>query len=935
MKLKNIFLSFLTVLFFSFFLFAQNDYDLSAEIPLDPKVRVGQLENGLTYYIRENSKPENRAELRLVVNAGSLLENKKQQGLAHFVEHMAFNGTAHFEKNELIKYLQTSGVKFGAHLNAYTSFDETVYKLFVPTDDLEVWENAFLILQDWAMGLSFNSEEIDKERGIVVEEWRSGQGADNRMFQEYFPVLLRNSRYAERLPIGKKEILEDFKHKDLIQFYKDWYRPDLMAIVVVGDIDLEETEQKIQAYFSQIPSKEKAKERTIFSIENHKETLVSIVDDPEATNTNIQVYWKHPLEKMKTLEDTRKQLVHSLYRRMLNERLYEIAQKANPPFIYAGVSYGSLVRTANQYSTYAGTSEEGILEGLKAILTENERVKRFGFTESELNRQKTKILLSYENSFNERNSTESSKYINAYVNHFLKEKPFTGVEFSYPFAKAQLPSITLEEVNALAEKWMPNENRVVIITMPEKEDINKPTEEEVRNIFDWVAGLVIRPYKEEEVPSELLAEIPKRGEIIKEEVYEELNLTEITLENGITIFLKPTDFKEDEIQLTGYSLGGHSLYGEEDFLTAYFTDALMGESGLADFTPTQLRRILADKKVYLEPYISDLEEGFIGNAVPKDLETLFQLLHLYFTAPRKDFDTFQSYIQRFSDYFKNLESDPETYFYDKLYRELAQNHYRSGFLLKEDDWAKIDFDRSFEVFQERFRDPDSFTFFLVGNFEVDSVKNLIQTYLGTLPKIQTEETWTDVGERPPKGIIKKEYFKGSEPKSKVSLYFTGECEFSWEVEHHLASLKQILNIKLLENLREEMGNVYGVQLGASMDAFPYTHYLFNINFTCSPENVDALIEATFAEIQKIQEEGISEEDLLKIKESQRRDWEINQENNQYWLGALKQAHFYGIDFSQTNPQNFIENLTAADLQKAAQAYLKSDNYLQGILYPEK
>lgn len=932
--MKNIIL-FISFLILPFFIFSQNDYDLNLEIPLDPKVRIGQLENGLTYYIRENSKPENRAELRLVVNAGSLLESEKQQGLAHFVEHMAFNGTAHFEKNELIQYLQTSEVKFGAHLNAYTSFDETVYKLFVPTDDTEVWDNAFLILQDWAMGLSFDAEEIDKERGIVVEEWRSGQGANNRMFQEYFPVLLRDSRYAERLPIGKKDILENFKHKELIQFYEDWYRPDLMAIVIVGDVDLEETEQKIQDIFSQIPKSKKPKERTEFSIENHPETLVSIVDDPEATNTNIQVYWKHPVEKMTTLKDVRQQLIHSLYRRMLNERLYEIAQKANPPFIYAGVSYAELVRTMYQYSTYAGTSDDEILDGLKAILTENERVKRFGFTEVELERQKTKILLSYENSFKERNTTESSRYVNAYVNHFLKDKPFLGVEFSYPFAQAQLPSITLEEVNTLAEAWMPNENRVVIITMPEKEGVIKPTEEEVRNIFGWVAGLIIRPYEEEEVSAELLTKIPEAGKIVKEELYKTLNLTEITLENGITVFLKPTDFKEDEIQLTGYSLGGHSLYGEDDFLTAYFTDAFMSESGLVDFTPTQLRRILADKKVYLEPYISDLDEGFIGNAVPKDLETLFQLLHLYFTKPRKDFDTFQSYIQRFSEYFKNLAADPETYFYDKLYRELAQNHYRSGFLLKEEDWASIDFERSFEIFQERFQDPSSFTFFIVGNFEVDSVKNLIQTYLGSLPKRQIEETWTDVGERPPKGIIKKEYFKGSEPKSKVSLYFTGECDFSWEAEHRLTSLKQILSIKLLENLREEMSEVYGVQVAASMDAFPYAHYLFNINFTCSPENVNALMEATFAEIQKIQEEGISEEDLIKIKEAQRRDWEVNQENNQYWLGSLKQAHFYGIDFSQTNPQNFIETLTSEDLQKAAQEYLKSDNYLQGVLYPKK
>ena len=544
-KLKFLIIGVLTV----GVLHAQNP-DLNKEIPFNPNVKTGTLSNGLKYYIQKNAKPEKRVELRLAVNAGSILENDDQLGLAHFTEHMCFNGTKNFKKNDIVNYLQSIGVKFGADLNAYTSFDETVYILPIPSDDKKILDQGFQILEDWAHNVTFEDEEIDKERGVVIEEWRTGRGASQRMRDKYFPVLLKDSRYAQRLPIGTKEILESFKYETVKKFYKDWYRPDLMAVIVVGDIDIAEMEAKIKAHFGKIEATKNPLERKEYNIPDHKETLISIATDKEAPFTQVQLYYKHPEIEMKTLADYRSGIIRRLYNGMLNQRLEELSQSAEPPFIYGYTYYGGFIRSKSAYQSFASVSQDGIIKGLKALLAENQRVQEYGFNASELERYKKEILRSYEKSYNERDKTESANYVYQYINHFLKGEPTPGIEWEYDFLQKVLPSITVEEINQLPKKWISDENRVVIITAPDKEGVNIPTEEEIKAVLKEAESMNITAYEDKVNEEPLIAQTPKAGKVTKETKIAALGATELTLSNGLKVILKPTDFKNDEIMMT-------------------------------------------------------------------------------------------------------------------------------------------------------------------------------------------------------------------------------------------------------------------------------------------------------------------------------------------------------------------------------------------------
>ena len=473
------------------------EYDLKEEILQDPKVTIGKLDNGLTYYIRHNEKPEDKVELRLAVNAGSILEEENQLGLAHFLEHMAFNGTKNFEKNELVSYLQSVGVKFGMHLNAYTGFDQTVYILPIPSDSAEVLNTGLQILEDWAHNISLQEEEIDKERGVVLEEWRLDRGAEQRMRDEYLPVIFEGSRYAERLPIGKKAIVESFEYETLRRFYRDWYRPDLMAVIAVGDIDVNEMEKKIKAQFSKIKMPEDPKPRRDYEVPAHEETLVSIVTDPEASFTRVNLIYKKDAIEEKLIGDYRNILKRQLYSSMLNSRLQEIQQQADPPFIYAASYYGGLgARTKEAYQSIAVVGETGVEKGFRTIVEENERVKRHGFTQSELERAKQELLTQYEKAYNERDKTESKVYADEYIRHFLDEEPIPGIEEEYKYATTFVPEMELEEIDQLADEWITEDNRVVLITAPEKEGVELPSEERVKKILDEVQQSEIEPYKD-------------------------------------------------------------------------------------------------------------------------------------------------------------------------------------------------------------------------------------------------------------------------------------------------------------------------------------------------------------------------------------------------------------------------------------------------------
>ncbi len=910
--------------------------DLSQFIPIDSKVKIGKLENGLTYYIRKNSRPENKIEFRLVVNAGSILENDDQQGLAHFIEHMAFNGTENFEKNDLINYLQSIGVEFGADLNAYTSFDETVYMLPIPTENEKLVNEGLQVLRDWAGGLTFDPEEIDKERGVVVEEWRLGQGADQRMREEWFPVLFKDSKYANRLPIGTKEIIEGASYETIKQYYKDWYRPNLMAIVAVGDLEPEAMEAEIKKRFGDLKNPKKERKRENMEVPSHEETNVSVVTDKEASFTQVMMIYKHDNQPDEDLLDMRRRLVYNLYNQMLNARLNELRQSPEPPFIFAGTGYGNMVRTKSNYSSIAYVGETEIEKGLKALVRENERVKQFGFSAGELERAKKTYLNNLQKALKEDEKTESASYVNEYVGNFLENEPIPGIKFEYEFANEVFPSVELSELNELAPKWITDYNRVIIITGPEKEGLQMPDEEQVLKWIKATENESIEPYDDAIAGAELITSLPKAGKVTGEKVIEEVGVTEWTLSNGARVVLKPTDFKNDQILFSAFSYGGHSLYSDEDFQSASSASQIINQSGVSEFSPKDLNKLLAGKTVSVSPYIGTMSEGMRGGSSPKDLETMLQLTHLYFTNPKKDEGAFQSYKTRSLMLFQNIMSNPQYYYQDQIARILSQDHPRADRFPTPEDMGAINFERVFEIYKERFADAGDFTFLFVGAFEIDNLKPLVEKYIGSLPSSGSKENWKDLGIVPPAGKVDEVIKKGTDPKSLVNIYFTGETDYSKEANYYIKSLGEVLSNKLIDVIREEKSGVYGVGANGSISKYPKPRYTFSISFPCGPENLDELVQATLEVVEQVKQDGITEEELNEVKEAQRINRQEGLKQNQYWLNTLQGTYYYQGDITNYyETEELMKALSTSDILQTAKKYLDTDNMIKIVLVPEQ
>lgn len=907
------------------------------KIPLNPKVKYGKLDNGLTYYIMQNAKPEDKVELRLVVNAGSILEEDEQLGLAHFMEHMNFNGTKNFKKNELVDYLQSVGVKFGAHLNAYTGFDQTVYILPIPSDDDEVLEKGFQILEDWAHNADLSGEEIDKERGVVLEEYRIGLGANKRMLNNYLPKVMYGSKYAERLPIGTKENLESFEHNSLRAFYQDWYRPDLMAVIAVGDIDPAKMEEKIKSHFAKIKNPKRPKERKEYEVPNHDETFVAIESDVEAPYSSVSLMYKdpRPVQEVTTLDGYKKMVTIQLFSSMLNSRLDELRNSANPPFTYGGGYYGaSWSRNKNAFQLYAGVAEVDQLKGLRALLTESQRIKQHGFQTGELDRVKKTLLARMEKAFNERDKSQSGSYADEMIRHFLDKEPAPGIEWEFEKQQKILPQISIEDVNGLIDSFISEKNRVVILTGPEKDGLEKVSEQEILDLLKETDAIKLDPYEDKVVASNLIEKIPAPGKISGIESNDELDYKVLTLENGMKVTYKITDFKNDEIIFSGYSYGGTSTYSDEEYEQTNLANRVVASSGVGAFSNVDLRKALAGKVANVSPYIDGTSEGLSGNATPKDLETMFQLIHLYFTSPRKDQDAYQSYIQRLKSQYANLGSNPEYYFYINHGKFMSQNHKRSFHLPTEEEWDNTDYDLIMKKYQEAFANPGDFNLFFVGNIEEEKFKALVSTYLASLQGVERKDKVVDIGMRSPKGKYEKIYKKGLDPKSLVRINFSGETTYNQDERYYLSSLGEILSIKLIEIMREEKGGVYGVGAQGSMSKIPYEHFSFSISFPCGPENAIELKDAALGELQKIIDNGPEAKDLEKIKETQRKELKEKLKRNGYWLKKLE-----GASFAQTDPwtemelEQRIEALSARDIQSVASKYLSGD-VIVGMLFPE-
>jgi zinc protease len=908
--------------------------DLAKPLSFDPLVTVGTLDNGLRYYIRVNKMPAKRVELRLAVNAGAVLEADDQIGLAHVTEHMAFNGTVHFPKNDLVHYLQSIGSRFGADVNAYTNVDETVYMLTIPTDTGSYLQTGVEILADWAHGQLFDSNEVNSERGVVTEEWRLRRGAFARMQDIQFPILLKGSRYAQRNVIGTASYLQTFPQEALRRFYHDWYRPDMMAVVAVGDFDKDKMEQAIRSQFGQIPRLAGAKPRPSYPIPPHDSTYFAIATDKEATNSSFTIYDFLPRRDQSTLGSFRLRFTERLGTAMLNQRLSEIAQKPDAPFAFTAIGRGYYNRSADAATVFGGVKEGGIVRGFDAVFTEVERVNRFGFTSTELDRAKASLLREQEGFYAERDKQPSSMRADEIVRNFLYGEDVLGTEAEYAMYKQLLPGVTLDEVNQATRDLLTEKNRVVTVNAPDKAGVPVPTEAEMLSVYRSVKAKTLLPYKDVVITAALLAKIPAPAAIVSTRSIPEVGVTEWKLANGVRVVLKPTDFQNDQIVLTAFSPGGTSLVPDSLYTSATYATMALGTGGLGEFSAIDLRKLLTGRVASVNPMIGTRMEGLTGIASPKDVETMFQLVYLRFTAPRKDSAAWLATKQSFQASMANLSANPQKTFSDTIVVTMSQGHLRAR-PLGPATLDQVNLDRAMAIYRDRFADASDFTFFLVGTFNVDSIKPLVQRYLGALPSLNRKEIGRDVGIRPPTGVVDKTVHRGTEPQSQTFLSFTGPYAYSAANQYVLSSFGQLLTMRLTDRLREALGGTYSINAFASGSRDEPQQYSLTIQFGSAPERAAELTKAVFAELKALSDSGPTAAEIERVQATQRRVRETSLRQNLFWSGQLSNAYQYGDD-----PRDIlaygkqVNGLTAAAIRDAARRYARMDNYVHITLLPE-
>ena len=929
--MRKQFLSFVLSFFLIANAFAQN-------IPLDPSVRTGTLSNGMKYYIKKNVKPEKKVEFRLAINAGSINEDEDQRGLAHFMEHMNFNGTKNFPENKLVDFLQSIGIKFGQHLNAYTSFDETVYMLPVPLDKPGNLDSGLKVMEDWAFNALLTDKEIEKERGVVLEELRLGLGADKRMLDQYLPKLAYNSRYADRLPIGKKEILQNFKPDALRRFHKDWYRPDLMALVVVGDVNVDEMEQKIKANFSKYQNPANARKRVDYDMPNHKETLISIATDADATSSSAQFYIKDdgPAKPDVTVNDYQKSIVEQLAATIVNNRLQELTNSEKPPFIFGYVSHSNFLRTKDAFQAYAMTKEGEQKNALKVLLEEVERAKRFGFSQNELDRAKSETLSNLEKSYNNRDKTESARLVMEYVRNFLNQEPIPGIEWEYELHKQYLPSVTLDQVNNILKNYIKDDSRVIVVTGPKKENAVLPTDAQLLATVDDVKNAQLKPYEDKAAIKTLVEPFKSNGKIVKTEADAKLGTTTFTLSNGAKVTYKKTDFKEDEIVFSAISLGGSSLISNEDIEKTQWAFPALSESGFNKYSKNDITKFLSGKQVSVMPYVGGISTGFNGNSTKKDFETLFQMIYGYFTNLNYDEASYNSYKAKQQGFLDNLLANPQTYFQSEVQKYLNQKNPRFfGILPDAKAWEKTSYKLAYDIYKKSVANAGNFHFYFVGNVDENQIKQLSEQYLASLPSTKKSETYKDLGYRPLFTSTEKVIKKGKDPKSMVMIRFSGETKYNEQEDLAMRALGEVATIKIIEKLREDEGGIYGGGARGSLNKVPYGSYNFSINFPCGPENAEKLTKIALDELQKMIDNGPEQKDLDKFKEGEANDDVTNMKDNNYWLQNITSYQTQGGDkYSVLNYLTKVKALTVKDLQSVGKKYLTEKNRMVFTLMPE-
>ncbi|MCC5846598.1 MAG: insulinase family protein [Verrucomicrobia bacterium] len=903
----------------------------------DPGWTHGTLPNGLRYFIRPNAKPENRLELRLVVNAGSVLEEADQQGLAHYLEHVAFNGTENFEKNEMVKFLESLGVGFGPDLNAYTSFDETVYRLRLPTDKEGVVDDGFLILSDWAGRITASDEAIAMERGIIIEEWRGRRGGAQRVRDLKYPLIFHGTRYAERLPIGDIDVLRDFDFDRLRDFYRDWYRPDTMSVVAVGDLDVEETRARIEKNFSDLTMPEDPPERPTFPMEPHEETLVGVFHDPELTSSSIAMFWKMPPETVSNENEYRTEILRGLITDMLNQRLSEISQRSDAPFLRAGTYRGGYTRSMDVYMLHASVDDvEGAHErAMRALLEESERARIHGFTELEVDRAARRRLRGIERLYNERENTEHTDYVNEMIRHALEGIFVPGIERELELHREVLADLDPGKLQSKLASWIGPENRLVLADGPSRNGVhNLPAEETLLAVYDQVEGMEITPYVDGLGDVPLVSDLPEGGSVVSRESIDELGLEIWTLSNGVRVMLKPTDFKQDQVLMSAWSPRGTNALPLEKLPHARAADSAVVTGGLAEFSAVDLRNLLSGQIAGVSPSIGGEQSTLNGGSSAEDLETLFQLVYLHFTQPRADSDAFEAYRRRSMESVRNRLANPREVFGDLITRTMSSNHPRLEPRTPE-MVREMDLETAMEIYRDRFAHAADFTFLFVGAFTLEAMEPLVSQWLGGLPVSGESESRVSLDVEVPRHEMRRVVRQGLEPISQVRMIWTSDdFEYNYASRHAVQSMMGALRIRMREVLREEMSGTYHVSVWPSMQAYPSPQVQLIVQFGCDPDQVENLIKGVHDELARFTSEPLAESYIHTVRETQRRGREVDLTRNEFWNSVLPFYLWHDEDPRVIlNFEDYVSAITPESVLETAKKYFQVPDRAKFILMP--
>ena len=913
---------------------AAQTFNVQDVIPLDKAIHSARLPNGLTYYVRQNSRPAKRVSLRLAVKAGSLNEADDQQGLAHLIEHMAFNGSEHFKPGELVSFFESTGARLGPHVNAYTSFDETVYMLDLPTDKPEIVAKGLTALADYAGGLTLSKEEIDKERGVVIEEWRGRLGAGTRIRDKQFPILFYQSRYAERIPIGKPEILRTAPPERLRAFYDTWYRPDRMAVIAVGDIDATELEKSITATFGGLKARAPEAPQPDRTVPIHQETLTSVVTDPEVTSSSVQIVRKRPRESEARVADYRRQLIERFVDHMFDERFSDVARKPDSKILGAGASNDSLSRGVSTFTLAAGVQDGKLEDGVAALATEAKRVREFGFSASEMDRAKKWMAAFYERAYNERDKTESGQLAAEYIRVFLNDEPSPGIEYEHKLVQQLLPGISVNEASALAKSLLADNSRVVLAVSPQKPNIRIPSDAELQAAITTGNAAPVTEWVDTTSARGIMEKVPAAGSLGSRRTIESLGVTIVTFANGVEAWLKPTDFKNDQILFSLNASGGTSLATPADYAEASMSAGYVGIAGVGGLKALDIQKVLAGKLASARPFMALSSHGISGSAAPAQLETALQLLYQTFTAPGDDPDAFALLKRQLDAMLANRGRSPGQVFGEKLSQINSSNHYTSQPLTTE-RLATLDRAKMMTFYRQRFANAADFTFFMVGAFKVDEAIPLLAQYIGSLPSAGSKSSeFRDVGIKFPATTEKAKVEAGREPRGQTVISFFADPPSDPREQEKLIAATTVLETTLRDVLREELGQTYTVSVGLAQALPQRGGGHVEVRFGAAPENLESMTARVMKEIKRLQDEGPSSDLTDKAKENARRGYETALKTNDYWLGRLQSVHMLGRDPAEILTRNErIDAVTPKVLQDVFKQYFPSDRSTVVTLVP--